>query len=154
MKNIVGLLMICSSTIALGMSTPVRAEMSKNTVGPTLLIGNGTTSIGVDARFIVSDNLSARPFVLFPSGGTLFGSSLTYDFESRNVSKFKMTPYLGGGISIGAANSGGSSSTNVFFTGGADFGLSDSIDLKAALDIPLTSSNASTNVRLGAGFRF
>jgi hypothetical protein len=154
MKSIVALIMICSSAATLAMSAPVRAEMSSKTVGPSLMIGNGTTSIGVDSRFGVSDNLSVRPFVFFPSGATVFGSSLTYDFESSKASKFQMTPYLGGGVSIGSANNGGASSTNVFFTGGADFSVTDSVDLKAALEVPLTSSNASTNVRLGAGFRF
>jgi hypothetical protein len=153
-KNIVAFVMLCSSVVALGMSAPVRAEMSRNTIGPSLAIGNGTTSIGIDSRFVVNENLSVRPFIFFPSGGTVFGSSLTYDFESSRTSKFQMTPYLGGGVAVGAANNGGNSTTQVFFTGGADFAVTDSIDLKAALDVPLSSNNSSTNVRLGAGFRF
>jgi opacity protein-like surface antigen len=153
-KNIVAFVMLCSSMVALGMSAPVRAEVSQNTIGPSLAIGSGTTSIGIDSRFVVSENLSVRPFVFFPSGGTVFGSSLTYDFASSRASKFDMTPYLGGGVAVGAANNGGTSTTQVFFTGGADFGITDSIDLKAALDVPLTSNNSSTNVRLGAGFKF
>ena len=153
-KNIVAFLMLCSSVLAVGISVPARSQVVKNTVGPALLIGNGTTSIGVDARFGVSDTLAARPFIFFPSGGTLFGSSLTYEFEPSRLSKFLMNPYVGGGIAIGAASNGGSSSTIVFFTGGADFELNENIDLKASLNIPLTSNNSSTDVRLGAGFRF
>ena len=153
-KNIVALVMICSSVMTLAIVAPAKAQMSKNTVGPALFIGSGTTSIGVDARFAVSDNLSVRPFVFFPSGGTTFGSSLTYDFETSRSSKFQITPFVGGGVSIGSSNNGGTSSTTTYFTGGADFGLTDSVDLKAALDVPLTSNNSSTNVRLGAGFRF
>jgi opacity protein-like surface antigen len=153
-KNIVALVMICSSVMALAVGAPAKAQMSKNTIGPSLLIGNGTTSIGVDARFGVSDNLSVRPFIFFPSGGTVFGSSLTYDFETSRSSKLQITPFLGGGVSVGSSNSGGSSTTTTYFTGGADFGVTDSVDLKAALDVPLSSNNSSTNVRLGAGFKF
>ena len=153
-KNIVAFLMLCSSLLAVGISVPARSQLVKNAVGPALLIGNGTTSIGVDARFGLGDSLAARPFIFFPSGGTLFGSSLTYEFEPSRLSKFQMNPYLGGGVAIGAASNGGTSSTIVFFTGGADFELNESIDLKASLNIPLTSNNSSTDVRLGAGFRF
>jgi hypothetical protein len=153
-KNIVAFLILCSSMISLGISAPARSQPAKNTVGPALLIGNGTTSIGADSRFGVSDTLAVRPFIFFPSGGTLFGSSLTYEFESSRLSKFQMNPYLGGGVAIGAASNGGSSSTIIFFTGGADFELNENIDLKASLNIPLTSNNSSTDVRLGAGFRF
>lgn len=153
-KNIVACLMLCSSMLTIGMSTPARSQLTKNTVGPALLIGNGTTSIGVDSRFALSETLAVRPFIFFPSGGTLFGSSLTYEFEPSRLSKFQMNPYLGGGVAIGAGSNGGSSSTIIFFTGGADFELNESIDLKASLNIPLTSNNSSTDVRLGAGFRF
>jgi hypothetical protein len=153
-KNIAAFFIISSSILTLGLSTPAKSQVVKNTVGPALLIGNGSTSIGVDARFGLSDTLAARPFIFFPSGGTLFGSSLTYEFEPSRLSKFQMNPYLGGGVAIGAATNGGSSSTIIFFTGGADFELNQNIDLKASLNIPLTSNNSSTDVRLGAGFRF
>jgi hypothetical protein len=153
-KNIVAFLMLCSSVLALGIAAPARSQVVKNTVGPALLIGNGSTSIGADSRFGVSDTLAARPFIFFPSGGTLFGSSLTYEFEPSRVSKFQMNPYVGGGLAFGAASNGGSTSTIIFFTGGADFEFNENIDLKASLNIPLTSNNSSTDVRLGAGFRF
>jgi hypothetical protein len=153
-KNIVALVMFCSSVVAIGIGAPIRAEVTPNTVGPSLMIGNGTTSIGIDSRFGVGESLSIRPFVFIPDGGTVFGSSLTYEFESSRASKFQMTPYLGGGVSISSARNAGTSSTNVFFTGGADFKVTDSINLKAALEVPLTSNTANANVRLGAGFRF
>jgi hypothetical protein len=152
-KNIVALVMLCSSVATLAMSAPARAGMGSNSVGPSLLIGNGTTAIGVDSKFGVSENLSIRPAVYFRDGLTAFGASLTYDFDVSRSSKFQFTPYLGGGVSILSANGGGSR-TDTFFTGGADFGISDSIDLKAALDVPLSSNNATTNVRIGAGFKF
>jgi opacity protein-like surface antigen len=153
-KNIVALVMLCSSVFALGMSAPAKAETSTSSIGPSLLIGNGQTTIGIDSRFGVSENLSIRPFVYFPSGGTLFGSSLTYDFDVSRGDKVQITPFLGGGITFASANNGGNSNTTVFVTGGADFGVTDNVELKAALDIPLSSNNSSTNVRLGAGFKF
>jgi hypothetical protein len=153
-KNTVALVMLCSSVVALGMSAPARAEMGKSSIGPSLQIGSGQTSIGIDSRFGISDNLSLRPFVYFPSNNTVFGSSLTYDFDGSRDSKVQITPYIGGGVSIGSANNGAPSTTTVYFTGGADFGVTDNVDLKAALDVPLSSNGSSTNVRLGAGFRF
>ncbi len=153
-KNIVAVVvMLCASISALGMSAPAKAEMGKNAIGPSLLLGNGNTTIGVDSKFGVNENLSLRPFVYFPSGATLFGSSLTYDFNIVSSSA-KITPFLGGGITFASANNGGNSNTTVFLTGGADFAVTDSVELKAALDVPLSSNNSSTNVRLGAGFQF
>jgi hypothetical protein len=151
-KNIVALVMLCSSVATLAMSAPARAGMGTNSVGPSLLIGSGSTTFGIDSKFGVSDNLSIRPAVYFRDGATAFGASLTYDFDLSRSSKFQFTPYLGGGVSILSVS--GASRTDTFFTGGADFGISDSVDLKAALDVPLSSNNATTNVRLGAGFKF
>ena len=154
-KNIIAFVMVCSSVATLAMSAPARAGMATNTIGPSLAIGSGTTSIGVDSKFGISDNISIRPFVYFPSGGTIFGTSITYDFDVSRSSKLQITPYLGGGLAVGVANNnGGGTATQTFFTGGADFGISDSVDLKAALDVPLSSNNSTTNVRIGAGFKF
>jgi hypothetical protein len=151
-KNIVALVMLCSSVVALGMSAPAKAEMGKNVVGPSLAIGNGQTTIGIDSKFGVSDNLSLRPFIYFPSGGTTFGSGLTYDFNLTNTgNKVQITPFVGGSVFI---NSGAGSNTTVAFVGGADFDITDSVQLKAALNVPLSSNNSSTLVTLGAGFRF
>jgi opacity protein-like surface antigen len=153
-NNIVALVMLCASAAALSMSAPVRAEMGKNSIGPSLSIGSGQTTIGIDSKFGVSDNLSLRPFIFFPSGGTVFGSGLTYDFDVSRGSKVNITPFVGGGVAIGNANNGGGSTTTVYFTGGADFGVTESVDLRAALDVPLSSNNSTTSVRLGAGFKF
>ena len=152
-KNIVALVMICSSIATLAMSAPARAGMGSNSVGPSLSIGNGTTSIGIDSKFGISDNISIRPSVYFPTGVTKFGASLTYDFDVSRSSKLQITPYLGGGVAITSGNNGGSF-TDTFFTGGADFGVSDAIDLKAGLLVPLSSNNATTSVTIGAGFKF
>ena len=151
-NNLVALVMLCSSVVALGMSAPARAQMGQNTIGPSLAIGSGTTAIGIDSKFGVSDNLSLRPFIYFPSGGTVFGSALTYDFNLASTgNKVQITPFVGGAVNIGTG--GGSSNTVVSFVGGADFDVTDTIQLKASLDVPL-SSGSSTDVRLGAGFRF
>ena len=153
-KNLIALVMVCSSVAALGMSAPARAELGRNTntIGPALFIGGGQTVVGIDSKFGVSENLSLRPFVEFPSGGTVFGSSLTYDFNTTRGEKVQITPFVGGGVSV--ATGGNNSTTQAYFTAGADFGVTDSIELKAALDVPLSSNNSSTNVRLGAGFKF
>lgn len=151
-KNILALVMLCSSVVALGMATPAQAESGKSSVGPVVFIGNGSTIFGIDSKFGVNENLSLRPFISFPSGGTVFGSSLTYDFDVARGSKVQITPFIGGGVSV--ATGGNNSVTQAYFTGGADFGINETIDLKAALDVPLSSNNSSTNVRLGAGFRF
>jgi hypothetical protein len=151
-KQIIALVMLCSSVAALGMSNPARAEMGKNTIGPSLAIGNGQTTVGIDSKFGVSDNLSIRPFVYFPSGGTQFGSGLTYDFNLTNTNnKVQITPFLGGSVLI---NTGNNTNTTVAFTGGADFDVTDAIQLKAALNVPISSNNSSTYVTLGAGFKF
>ncbi len=152
-KIIIALAIACSSAMALGMSAPARAELGKNTIGPSLAIGGGQTSVGIDSKFGVSDNLSLRPFVYFPSGGTYFGSGLTYDFNLTNTgNKVQITPFVGGVVSIGTG--GINNSTTVGFLGGADFDVTDTIQLRAALNVPITSNNSSTTVNIGAGFRF
>ena len=152
-KNIVALVMLCSSVATLAMSASAQAGTGSSSIGPSLSIGNGNTAIGVDARFGISDNISVRPAVYFPEGRTVFGAALTYDFDVSRSSKLQLTPFLGGGLAITSGNAGGSR-TDTFFTGGADFGVSDSVELKAALVVPLSSNNATTSVNIGAGFKF
>ncbi len=155
MKNFVALVMLCSSVVALGMNAPARAEFGAkgtSSVGPAIFVGNGDSVFGVDSKFNVSENLSLRPFISLPSGGVALGTSLTYDFETIRSYKFPITPFVGGGLAV--YTGGSRSSTQAYFTGGAEFGISDTLDLRAALDVPLSSNNSSTNVRLGAGFKF
>jgi hypothetical protein len=152
-KNIIALVMLCSPVVALGVSAPAKAEFrNTNTIGPALSIGGGQTVFGVDSRFGVSDNLSLRPFVFFPSGGAVFGTSLTYDFNTSRGEKVQITPFIGGGLEV--ASGGSSNNTQAYFTAGADFGVTESIDLKAELQVPLSSNNSSTSVVIGAGFKF
>lgn len=152
-KNIVALVVLCSSVMGLGIITPAQAQMGRSTIGPSLAIGGGQTSVGIDSKFGVSDNVSVRPFVYFPSGGTFFGSALTYDFNLTNMgSRVQITPFLGGAVSIGTG--GINNSTTVGLVGGADFDVTDTIQLKASLNVPITSNNSYTTVNLGAGLRF
>lgn len=152
-KNTIALVMLCSSVVALGMSAPARAQSrSTNTIGPALSIGGGQTTFGIDSRFGVSDNLSLRPFVFFPSGGAVFGTSLTYDFNTSRGEKVQITPFIGGGLEV--ASGGSNNNTQAYFTAGADFGITESVELKAELNVPLSSNNSSTSVVLGAGFKF
>jgi opacity protein-like surface antigen len=153
-KNIVAVAMLCASTVsAIAIAAPAKAQMSDNYIGPSLSIGGGNTVLGIDAKFGVSENLSLRPFVSFPSGGTNFGTSLTYDFTLPQTSRVKITPFLGGGLEV--LSGGSNNNTQAFFTGGADFGVTENVSLKAALEVPIGNTNgATTSVILGAGFRF
>jgi hypothetical protein len=149
-KTILSLAIICSSIAAVGMSAPARAEMGQNSIGPSLLFGNGNTAFGIDTKFGVNESLSLRPFIYFPSGGTVFGSGLTYDFNLRNSgNQVQITPFLGGFVAVPS----GGGNTVVGFQGGADFDVTNQVQLKAALVVPVTNGN-STNFQVGAGFKF
>ncbi len=153
-KHISTLIRICASVAALAMCAPAQAEMGQSSIGPSLVIGSGNTNIGIDSKFGVSDNISVRPFIYFPSGGTDFGTALTYDFKLPNTgNNVQVTPFVGGAVDV---NTGGNTSlTTVSLTGGADFDVTDSVRLKAGLVVPLsTDQGQSTAVTLGAGFRF
>ncbi len=148
-KQILTLVRLGSLVAVLEMSAPAQADMSRNSIGPSLMSSGTGASIGIDAKFGISDNLSVRPFVYFPSGGTNIGSALTYDFNFKTRDGLSILPFLGGFV---AANS---SSTALGLLGGADFPISDSFGLKAALHVPLNNgSSQNAGVNIGAGFRF
>jgi hypothetical protein len=85
MKNIIiALAFFFSSLATLGMSKPANAQFGQSSIGPSLEFGSGQSAIGIDSKFGISDNLSLRPFIYFPSGGNDFGTALTYDFNLRN----------------------------------------------------------------------
>ena len=153
-KHVVTLVRICVSVAALAICAPAQAQTVQNWVGPSIQIGDGNTNFGIDSKFGLRDNLSARPFIYFPNSGTDFGSALTYDFHLQHTdSKIQITPFAGGSVDVNSGN--GSSVTTVGLTGGADFNVNDSFGLKAAVIVPLnTNSGQSTAVTLGAGFRF
>jgi hypothetical protein len=108
---------------------------------------------GIDGKFGIADNFSLRPFVAFPSGGTAFGASLTYDWDLRQAA-VPITPFVGLGVDVANGNNGGTSVTTGFFQAGADFNVTNSFSLLGAVAIPFSSQNTNTSVTLGAGLRF
>ncbi len=155
-KYIFTLARICASIIALAMCAPAQAQTvpGNSVVGPSIQFGGGQTNFGIDSKFGVSDNLSVRPFIYLPSGGTDFGTALTYDFHLPTTdNNLQITPFVGGAVDLNSTN--GSSITTASLVGGADLNLSDTVQLKAGVTVPLnTDSGQSTAVTIGAGFRF
>ncbi len=153
-KNILVAAVICSSVAVISTSTSAQAQLGKNTIGPSVLFGSGNSAVGIDSKFGIADNISIRPSVYFPNGGTIFGAGLTYDFDLKGGNANKITPFAGGLLFISSANNGGASRTDVGITGGADFDVSESIQLKGAITVPISSNNSSTLFGISAGFRF
>jgi opacity protein-like surface antigen len=130
----------------------VAGGIGNNYVAPAVTFGGGQTVFGIDSKLGIADNISLRPYVTFPTGGTQFGTSLTYDWDLRQ-SPASITPFIGLGLAFQTGSS--SNTTTVGFAQvGADFNVSDSIALLGSVAIPFSSNNASTSVTLGAGFRF
>jgi hypothetical protein len=149
MKNL--FLSLAILTTALATVQPAQARMGQNDIGPSVILGSGQTSLGVDARFGLSDDFSLRPNIYFPDNTVTFGAAVTYDFQAPDTDR-KLTPYLGLGVRF---NSGTDSNTTaVYATAGADYNLDNSIVLKGNLSVPVSSTNATTTVGLGAGLRF
>jgi hypothetical protein len=154
-KSIIALVTVFCSMTTLGISRPASAQLAtQSSIGPSLLFGNGQTSIGIDSKFGVSENLSLRPFIYFPSNGTQFGTALTYDLPLTNTtSTLAITPFVGGSVDYNSGNN--NNVTTVSLVGGADVDLTDSLRLKGSLIVPLsTDRGQSTGVAIGAGFRF
>jgi hypothetical protein len=150
-KNIVTLLMLSTSAVILGIGTAAQAEIGQNAVGPSLGISDGKAYFGVDSKFVIKETLSVRPFIYFPSSGAIFGAGLTYDFIVPNpVKQSQATPFVGGAVAVA---SGSNSTTAVYITGGADFDITDNIQFKGALAVPLTGGQ-TTQATFTAGYRF
>jgi hypothetical protein len=130
-----------------------KPEVGKNTIGPSISLGRGA-AIGIDSRFGISENISLRPFIYFGNGGTDFGTALTYDINLRTTnSSNKITPFIGGAVDIATGNS--TSVTTASLVAGAEYELTETIQLKGAINVPLSSGQGqSANVTIGAGFRF
>ncbi len=124
--------------------------IGNNYIGPSGTFGNSQSVFGIDSKFGVADNVSLRPYVTFPSGGTTFGTSLTYDWDLRK-SSLPITPFIGLGLNFNTANS--NTSTNGFAQIGTDLNINDSFSLLAAVAIPFNGGN-STTVTIGSGLRF
>ncbi len=145
---------LLSLAILLGsfsMVRPAQAGMGQNNIGPSVIFGSGETSIGVSARFAISDNFSIRPNIYFPASKTIFGAALTYDLQAPDTDR-KLIPYLGLGVRF---NSGDSNNnvTTPYFTAGADYDLDSNIVLKGNVSVPFSSDGATTTVAIGVGLR-
>lgn len=131
------------------MPSEAQAGVGENYIGPTISFGNGETTLGINSKFGVAENLSLRPFVSFPSNRTQFGTSLTYDFDL--VSRTPVTPFAGAGIVFNSSS--GVSDSTAFLQAGADFNVSQEFTINGSLNIPLRSGS-STFLTVGAGYRF
>lgn len=123
--------------------------IGNNYIAPSVTLGGGSSVFGIDSKIGVADNFSLRPFVKFPSGGTGYGASLTYDWDLRQ-SPAAITPFLGLGFEFQTANN--TTNSNGFAQIGADFNVSENIALLGSVAIPF--NNRTTSVTLGAGLRF
>jgi hypothetical protein len=151
MKNTLTALTVLASVLAITQVPVMAGGVGNNTIGPSIRLGNGNSIFSIDGKFGIADNLSLRPYAAFPSGGTSFGTSLTYDFDLR---RNPITPFVGAGLNIDTANIPGSAATTTGFAQvGADFNISRDFALLGSVNIPF-NSNRSTNFTLGAGLRF
>jgi hypothetical protein len=155
MKKLLLLPAIVASLIAAAITQAPTAALAggigNNYIAPAVTFGGGQSVFGVNSKFGIADYISLRPYVTFPSGGTQFGTSLTYDFDLRQAS-LPITPFVG--LGVGFQTGGSNNTTNAYAQVGADFNVSDSIALLGSVAIPFSSNNANTSVTLGAGLRF
>jgi hypothetical protein len=154
MKKLLLLPVLLASLVAAITQSPTAAMaggIGNNYVGPSVTFGGGQSVFGVDSKLGIADNVSLRPFLLFPSGGTQFGTSLTYDWDLRQ-SPVTITPFIGLGVGFQTGNS--NTTTNGFAQVGADFNVNESFALLGSVAIPFNSNNANTSVTLGANLRF
>jgi opacity protein-like surface antigen len=152
-KHLIALALLCSSLATFGASKPANAQPSQSSIGPSVEFGNGQTVFGIDSKFGISNNLSLRPFVYFPSGSTKYGTALTYDITlSNNAKTLQLTPFVGGSVDF---NTGNNNTTSFGLVGGVDLDLTDSLRLKGAVNVPLNNGqDRDTNITVGAGIRF
>ncbi len=149
MKRILLSLAILTSTFVI--VRPAQAQLGQNNVGASVQFGSGQTSVGIESRFGIYDNISVRPNIYFPNNTTTFGAAVTYDLQGVD-SERKLTPFAGLGVRF---NSGGNNNvTTGYVTAGADYNLDSTIVLKGNVSVPFTNSDGTTTVAVGAGIRF
>jgi Opacity family porin protein len=141
------------SITTLTIVSPAQAQTKPSQIGPSLSFGGSATVFGVDSRFPLTQNLSLRPSVRFPSGGVVLGTSVTYDFDTYGMDS-QIEPYVGAGLNVytGDNNNNGANLTG-YVIGGADYALSDQFVLKGSVAIPF-KSEYSTDITLGVGYKF
>jgi hypothetical protein len=146
------ILAACAAAITQAPTAAVAGGVGNNYIAPAVTFGGGTTAFTIDSKLGIADHISLRPYVSFPSPGTNFGTSITYDWDLRQ-SPLPITPFIGLGIDFQTANS--NTTTSGFAQIGADFNVSDSFALLASVAIPFNNNNGNTtDVTLGAGLRF
>jgi hypothetical protein len=145
------LISLVTTAITQSPQSALAGGIGNNYIAPAVTFGGGQSVFGIDSKLGIADNVSLRPYVLFPSGGTQFGTSLTYDWDLRQAS-LPITPFIG--LGLGFQTGSGNTTTNGFAQVGADFNISSSFALLGAVAIPFNSNNANTSVTLGAGLRF
>jgi hypothetical protein len=167
-KNIIAFISICTS-IAAGsiVCAPARADSnlgtSQNTIGASVAFANGQSVFGADSKFGINDNVSLRPFIYFPSGGTDYGTAITYDIKLVNATPTRrgrlrfydspLTPFVGASVDVNTV--GGKNITTPSLVGGADLALNENVQLKGQVVVPLnTDRGQATTVTVGAGLRF
>lgn len=132
---------------------PAQAQTKPNQIAPSVSFGGSTTVFGVDSRFPVSQNISIRPTIRFPSGGVVIGTAATYDFGNDGMDS-RLEPYVGAGLNVytGDNNNNGANVTG-YAIGGADYSINDQFTLKGSVAFPF-KSEYSTDITLGVGYKF
>ncbi len=126
--------------------------IGNNYIAPAVTFGGGSTAFTVDSKIGIADHVSLRPYVTFPSNGTSFGSSLTYDWDLRQ-SATSITPFLGLGLDI--ETGGTNNATTGFAQAGVDLNVSEQVAILGSVAIPFNNNNNNaTSITLGAGLRF
>jgi opacity protein-like surface antigen len=145
-------LAICTAAAITQSPTAAMAGgIGNNYIAPGVTFGGGQSVFGIQSKLGISDNVSLRPFVIFPANNTQLGTSITYDWDLRQ-SPIPITPFVGVGIAFQTATQ--NNTTSGFAQLGADFNVNESFSLLTSVAIPFNSNTASTSVNLGAGLRF
>ena len=138
------------TTIAQTPKAALAGGFGNSYIAPSFTFSGGSSVFGIDGKFGLSKNVSLRPFVSFPSNGTEFGGSLTYDWDLPQAA-LPITPFIGVGIDLQTVND--TTTTNGFAQIGADLNINSSLALLGSLAIPF-NGGGNTSFTLGAGFRF
>lgn len=138
-------------SIALTIANGVNAQESptQNSVGPAIELGNTNTLFGIQGKYGISPEFSARPIILF-GDGTLYGLSLTYDFK---IPDSNISGYVGPRILFGSTSRSGVLAGGIPFSGtvsgtqiglmvGGDYTISD--NFTAGLNATYAFSRSST----------
>jgi Outer membrane protein beta-barrel domain len=183
----VSVILLSSGIISIGLGESVAAQtapppprpippssqpVKQNQIGPTVTFGNGSSTIGVNGKYQLSENVfevkntvSLRPFVRFANEGTDFGAAVTYDFDFPRYAQ--VTPYAGLGLAslngtrnvttlglLGAQTVTQNVNDTAFYGQvGVDINTSPDVSVSGSLQVPF-NNKFGTNFSLGASYRF